>query len=550
MNVMKRMIRLFISVCACVVLLYSCVDTDDFDVNRISQTTINPEIEANIMTMDFAARDFFGQIENLEEGIHLVDGEDGVLHLQMMQDFEVNGSDLAHDFFNKNVEMHLADFNLNDITIPSWYDETFTDDIVLDEQTLLISIDEFAKYDEDEESRAIDSLVLATGTFVFAGHSQLPYDAQVYIQTNSIVKDGKAFSQVLNMKANKDFSEVIDLAGYTLKLDAQEDNTSEISLSYKIVVKTAGQSIYPGDYGLSLSLDGKDLNIDLAYGRVGNPSIPMEGVLDIDYFDSTISTDMLNLEKISMFVDVKNYTGIKLFLDMTKIKAINHQGVVSDLFDKEQRFEVEPAGKPGEMKLTQNVLNINPDILSHLPNQISYELSSIFGDGTQRGFIYPNKKYVDVHTILDIPLSLRVNDFVSEKETDALDFLNSEDGVGDYIDSVILKVGLENSFPAALKIDLFTKDASGQVMPLLANSVDVVSAEVDNNGNVTAASINTQEISITQESYQRLKDAQSVLIRATFNTSGTGTTKPFVKFTGNEKMKVKLGVRAHTVIKF
>ena len=188
--------------------------------------------------------------------------------------------------------------------------------------------------------------------------------------------------------------------------------------------------------------------------------------------------------------------------------------------------------------------------MTKMPNQILYELKSIFDSNSQKGFVYPSKKYLDIHTVIDIPLQLKVNDFVSEKETDALAFLKNEKGVGDYIDSAVLKLSFKNTFPANLKLEIYTKSESGFIAPLLDKVVEIESAKVDNNGKVISGTNKNENVFISSQRYEQLRNADKILFKATFNTSEINGEKPFVVFNKSCSLDVTMGIKAHTSISF
>ncbi|MGP1515612.1 MAG: hypothetical protein ACTTJH_06610 [Bacteroidales bacterium] len=550
---MKERKDIFLVALISIILLCSaCVDENDFKLGNLSQSTISPEVEANLLKMNFSADDFFGQISDTTNGVSIVANND-TLHLKMIQDFSVSGQDLQHNYFNKNVSVKLLDFNFDNIIIPTIEGSNFSENTpIVTNQTIDLVINAFTKYDKEETERMIDSVILSSGELVFTGNSNVPYDIEVDLKSDQIVneKTGEHFHQVLQVSKQGSLNKKIDMSHYKMKFNAKSDNTSTISFTYSVTLLSAGQPINGGTYTFNLQLNGQDLDIDIAWGIVGNPTIPISGILNVNYFDSTIKSDMLELKQVDMFVDVINYTGLELFLNLDDLKAKNHVGYISSIFEKGKQVSIGKALNPGEIKLTQHHLSINPTAMTKMPNQILYELKSIFDSNSQKGFVYPSKKYLDIHTVIDIPLQLKVNDFVSEKETDALAFLKNEKGVGDYIDSAVLKLSFKNTFPANLKLEIYTKSESGFIAPLLDKVVEIESAKVDNNGKVISGTNKNENVFISTQRYEQLRNADKILFKATFNTSEINGEKPFVVFNKSCSLDVTMGIKAHTSISF
>ena len=538
---------------------FACVDEDDFDLGRLSQTTINPTLEANVMTMDFTAEDLLNQIADTANGIELVLGEDSSLFLRLIKDFSLNAADLDDDYFNKTLDLPLFDFNLADISIPNLGGSVpFTSDIVVvNNETMQVAFAPFENFGEGDYDIDIDSVLLSSGNLNFVFNSELPCQTQVVLKCEDIIntQTGEFFIDTITIASNENTNKMLNLSDYKLILNkSNNSDSSYINLTYSIILNTAGQLINGGDYAFDISIGGDDLVIELSYGNVGNPIIPITGVLNLDYFsDSTITSEMVDIKDFAMSFDVFNYTGIDAIFDFSKVHTMKKGANISYLFDEthQTNISIADALTPfGSNNFSKNYVTLHPNTsaIEHLPDQFIYDMRLLLNDGRDNSsFVYPNGKYMDIHTVIDIPIYAKVTDFVSQKETDALDFLQESDEVGDYIDSVLLKLNLDNTFPCDLKLELYAENY-GILSSLLDKPVDVAAAQINQDGEVIASQLTKENVTIDSERYDLLRNANKIVFKLTLNTAKYNSEKVHVLIKQDSKLNIKMSVRAHTNI--
>ena len=558
----------YVLIFASVLLFSACFNEEDFKFDKLTDTTINPQLEANLLTMDFTARDLFDQIMDTTGSIEVeYNRPDSTLLLKFVIDTALNGSDFVNDYFNKDVNFEVYEPK-SPLTIPiiGFYETTFTNDIELSGESFEATISEFNKYDQtsdEEQDRILDSVLLSSGALVFETKSSVPYELDFILKSPSIVgEDGQPLSETIKVTPGEKVN-TVDLAKRKLKLAAAEANKSTLTFSYEIVVRTAGQQVKEGNYDLYFKINGRELNIDLAWGLIGNPTIPIDDeVLNIDYFsDSTVRSNTLDVEGTTMQLTLTNYTGINLYLKLEGLRTRTYNGFEQSMFEDKITDTIARASIDKNGVITPKVTALSPyDVneraITILPSEFLYSIKSIFGDGMQKGFIRPNGKYLDIHGDVRVPIICSVTDFTSEKETGTLDFLQDEDGVGDYIDSAALKLYLENTFPAEMTVDIYTMDAYGVRSQLLSKPIIAEGAEVDDNGNILTDAKNQliphkqkTEVNISSVQYERLRQAEKIILFVKFNTSRS-QDKVKVKFRSDSKLRVKVGARVHSKITF
>ena len=532
-------------------LFNACVDEDDFDFDRLSQTVINPYVEANLLSMDFTARDFLNQITDSSEGLYLMIGEDSAITLRMIQDFEVGGEDLEMNYFNDEVSFVETDFNVADITVPS-LPFAFTDDIVIaDNITEKVGIPPFEKSDDNEAARVIDSVLLSAGKLSLSVLSRMPCDVEIVLKSNDIVNKNTGVPLSATVTVGTSDNTVvtdIDLADNIMKFSPVADS-SYINFTYSVVAKTKDLTVPGGTYGFNMKINGDNLDIDVAWGKVGNPKIPVEGILNIDFFsDTTTNVVAFDLKNIYMNFDVVNYTGIGISLDISDVTTRTSDGYTESLFARGTTQTIADALEINTPKTTSFTLTPNTAAFSKLPGEILYNMIAEFGDGMQNVFIRPKYKYLDVHTVIDIPMNAAITDFVSQKETSELDFLKDEDGVGDYVDSVMLKLDLDNTFPAELRLDILAQDDKGNITYIGDKSVIVKSGNINAQGEVISSSNQTETLTVSSDNFRIMRNADKILFRIVFNTPEYNGQKTHVLFRSDSKLSIKLGMKVNSRI--
>lgn len=548
---MKKMIFGFLSIFT-LLFLYSCVDEDDFDFDRLRDTTLNPTLETNLLTMEISAEDFFEDMVDTANGIVLITNGDSSMTLRIQKDFTLYAEDFSIDYFNKGFSLPEVQLDIPNITIPNLPEEMGLDSlVVVDNETMVIKVPAFEKNDSTQADRYIDSVILSSGILDLTCQTNLPYDITIKYNSSDIkTSTSEDFSKTIVFNNQQQYSQT-DLQNN--KIVFHQDPSSDSSyfqINYSIVLYLHGQTLQSGTYNAQLTFGLSEPQIYLSWGRVGNPIIKTEGVLDIDYLkDSTVSVEKLDIKDVVMSFYIRNYTGIKLDFYLSDFNTTTYDGIVTELFKNPVPYSIMDVLTPGLFSDTTIVIHPRTEALEILPNKLNYLMYTRFGDGLDnRAFVFPNDKYMDVSTTLDLPFHLSAKNFLLEKETNALEFLQEEDGVGDYIDSATLKLNVTSTFPADIDLILYAKDANGDTTLLTTDNVLIKGANVDSQGNLISSTNTAEEIVIGAMQYQKLRQADKIIIKTKFNTSTADGQQKHVLFYKNSKMNIKLGIKAKTNI--
>lgn len=553
---MKKIVFSIIAIIA-IVVVSSCVDEDDFNLNRLSETTINPTFGANFLDMDFYLKDFIDldSIADSTQGIALTyqnEAEGNFWQFEVTKDMELGVGDITD--FNSMLPVDPVNLDLATVTIPdlSGLSGTYT---VADEDFSV----PVPPLEPVEEHRRIDKVILSAGLMNVNVNSALPCQARLIVTSNDIKdSNGNNLNKTITIGANNNLDDDLDLTKYSVELSRQANSgdTSHISLHYKIVLDL-NSSVQAGNYNINISFGFNNCDIYLAYGKVGNAVIPLSDSLYLDYLSNSdlansIRPNNINIKAITMDMLVYSNIGLKTDIDISNVYTLTSALRRTYLFPNQIKH-INRSITPQEESVTHLTLDPNTEAIEVLPDKFVYNLKFHLYDTaeTYPSFVFPTKSYIRMHTITKIPLKLKINDLTTTQEISALDFITNggNDDVADHLLSATVNMIVTNDFPASIKIDLLYVNTNGDTVSLLSNPVTIPAGQVNSYGTVTGATTAKLATEITKEKYEALKQANKIYIRSTLNTASVSEDQ-FVRFEKNSHFHIKLGVKAKTKITF
>lgn len=553
-----------------VITFVSCVDEDDFNMDRLSQTTINPTFGANLLSMDFSLSDFLDldSIADSSQGVELAtiynnDGSFDYMQFEITQDFDLSFN--QRNDFNKMLPAEPMDLNLAQVYIPNigGISGTYT---IVDYTDASIPI---APLTPIEQHRRIDSLILSAGTMNIATNSALPCTMKLILSSQSIINptNNTPLLDTITIAQGNQGSTDLDLSNYKIILAQRlgHGDTTFLDLQYKIIAEIT-PTTQSGNYDLDVSFSFNNCDIKLAYGKVGNAEIPIGDTIKLNYLNNSdfanfVQPNNINLESILMQVTAKTNIGLKTVLDLSSMNTLSVNDRRVSLFNPNTSILLNRSLSPGEESTSTFSLSPNTSAIEMLPNRLVYNMvcrlydqDTTINNVFYPNFIYPTASYLHLHTKTIIPVKAIIDSLKTQEEISDFDFItdSSDESIGQYVESAVLNLKVQNGFPASLKLNILMKDNNGVVYDtLLANPVFISAANVDNNGKVQSPTNEKISIEITKEKYKSLRRAKKVDISVVMKTSTSPDgTHHFIKFEKNSKLNVKLGIKAKTSISF
>lgn len=554
----------------------SCVNEEDFDLDRVAQTTIHPSVEANLLDVDFYLSDFFSfdSITDEDEGVELVtvydeNGYYDYMQINIDRNFRLNEEEIID--FNNVLDVPSIDLNLGTVTIPDLYglETTFT---LAENEDASIMI---APLEPIDEHRRIDSAILSNADIRVALNQTLPVTFKLVLYSNSIVSpQGKVLRDTLIVGENGT-SDVIDLNNYTVMLESVAgSDSSKIDLHYDLIAEI-NSSTTAGDYdmGITLSFSNGSLglwDVALAYGKVGTVDLAFGDTININYFSGSNFGDIIkpgdfDFEEMFMNLTIRTNIGLGCLVDFSSLRTESPAGISYNLINGTQGLMLNRAlspllpsetiytfGRDTERTINTSAFEMLPDKFIYNVNFHVMDVDTIINGVTYPSFVYPTTSYIDMTTRISVPLKAKIANLSTVQNIGDMKFLQEDGGVGDYLESADLEIELTNSFPAAVEFNLVLKDANKQVYDtIFAEPIKIAAASVDNQGKVTTPTTTKFKRTITKEKYEALRQAPSIAAALSLMTAtAPNGNQPYIKFEKDARINLKLKVKANTSIGF
>ncbi len=563
---------LFPAILASVFLFQSCVNEEDFDFNRIAQTTINPTIGAPLLDTEIKMTDFFdfdsliAQNEGLELATRL--GEDGGSYLELsffMEDtFNVEG------YVQQIEQAQNVEVAFPTIEVPNISELV---DMGVDISGLTLSIPDFAggeladvsiQMEQLDDGVSLDSLILRSGGVSVLSNTDLLFDVDLVLSSSSIRNNetGEFYRDTIpiaspNGELNVPF---IDLSNSTILLkDSVGVSESQfLDLRYGIIIHCgSNESSVGGNHNLDLVFSLSSFSIEIAYGRVGKCVVPIRDSIDLDILQDAelnryVSEGGVDFERLSFEVTAKTPIGVGCVIQ-PKVYSETQDGVITQFFAQTDSVRLQRALLPGEIGVSDAILlETDAAAIEIIPRKIVYNLDAHFSDYYSEvsypSFVQPHNAYLYLSTRTTMPVTAKLTDLHYEKDVEFMDFLQDID----YLNSAKLKLVVENELPAETEFDFVMLDSTGAVIDVLFDKpISMQGAPVDANGNVLAPLAQTIEVSMTADKYKLLQKASKIKMSVKLNTSSASSgERPYVRFKKEAAIRIKASVKAETNITF
>lgn len=553
-----------------VVLFQSCVNEDDFDFDRLSQTTVNPAIGVSLFETKVLFKDFL-DLDSLaagQEGLELAtrrDANGDYLELSYSQEnvFDVIGFPQEVDNID-DVQVDLPALSVPDVASLAASGIDVSDMTIQYPAEDLPAEDISLMLDEFEEGVSIDSLLLSSGRLTIAANTALPFNTYIEISSSSFRNNatGELYSQRFQVASPSGSmqGQTLDLRNYTIVLKDSVVNPERqyIDLRYRLIVELGSNtSCTGGNYGAEINVGVSPLSIELAYGKVGRSVVSIADTLDFNLFTNAdvsrfIEAGGIDLEKLIFEINAETNVGIGAYI-VPDVYSLTANGTRTDFFTDRDTLHIERSPRPGQMGITTSQsLETDASAIEVLPEKVVYNLDVVFSDAIHPGdfpaFVRPHDAVINLKTRTTIPIKAKLTDLYYEDTTSSLSFTDDID----FLKSAVLTLSVENEIPTGLELNFLLLDEHQRVFDtLFAKPIKMKGALVDANGNALSSTRETMEVHLTAEKYEELKKANKVKTAFKLNSSSDGDgNRPYVRFRQDAAIRIKAGVKAVTDFSF
>lgn len=560
---MKRRL-FFLCLAAGLLGFVSCVDEDDFDFDRLAQTTFNPSLGLSVFESSVTLDDFLDldSLTSENEGMELVtvhspEGDWLELRYTATDTLEVT------DFMDELPEVEDATIEYPEIEVPD-ISEFVSSGIDVSDMELSFPESNLACEDisirvgNPEEDVRLDSILVRSGSMRVLSETNLPFDVYVELSSSSLknVVTGQLYRERIKVASPNgvDNSSVINLADYKIFLKDSIGFTDcrFIDMRYRVIIRLGSNTSFTGGtLNLSSRLEFSPIEIGTLFGYVGDVQLPITDTINLSIFDdeevnSWIQPGTIDLEGISVALSAKTGIGVGAFIVPNIYSQTADGRLTSFDFDNDTIF-LQRAQTPGSFGITpETVLNTDAEALEVLPKKIVYNLDAHFSDrfseSTYPSFVQLDNTNLIYSAVTTIPLKAKINDLYYETDADFFDFVND----ADVLNSAILRLNLENGFAASVDINFLLFDEQGGTPDTLwKKPVSMKGATVNASGIVVSPSKSVEEATLTKENCDKLRGASKVKMGIKLNTSSEANgNRPYVRFNRKDAIRIKASVKA------
>lgn len=567
---MKKLLH-FLFLIIFIASLTSCVDEQDFDFDSLSQTTINPTINAPLINLEVSLSDFLdlNQLSDTANGFEIMQiNQEDESFLQIT--YSIKDTAQVNEYTKQLDEIETIQINIAELSIPDLEDYGFAfneiesvDFLFPDESTeaedISVEINHF------NNSARIDSIHIISGKILIQPQETLPLNSYIEL-TSSTIKNhltGELLSQRIQISNTSNIlNQELDLSNYTIYLKdtiIDQVNKKFVDLRYRLVFDLASNdSFQSGDYDINLNLAFETIFLDAVFGDLGECEFHLADTIPLDFFQDSILNSIagnnnIDLEKV--YLNLCSSTNIGIDLNaFAKFKTITKEGDVYNLINEENTLHFNRAEQLGLVGYTNDiVLESDANAIEILPEKLSYDIKFNFQENSNNNnsypnFISPDDAFVTLDAKAILPLKAKLKDLHYEKEFDAFKFIEEMN----YLKSTTLQFYIESSLPAELSANLYLIDSNNVLIDTLLTSPLVISSPiVDSQGHILSPTSENIKVTLDDSKYNSLKKAKKIKLSATLNTSKDNQNQQrYVRFSNDAKIKIKASVSATGNITF
>ena len=356
-----------------------------------------------------------------------------------------------------------------------------------------------------EDGAEIDFIELSAGQFVYSFNSDLNTTLELTLEIPQLVdENNNSFSEVIQIVNSSLEMNSVSLENYNFDFSTSV-NQLQINYSSQILA-SQGYVSYDETNEISFSIGMENLEFDLIQGYFGQiEEVLAEDVLDLDLSALSEIASGIILESPSLIFTADNSIGIPFKIDLeligdNGIEQVSLEGPLFEILSEEISTNT-----------FDNTNSQLPELIALNPTTVTYSgsvVSNPLGNTATPNTLRPNTN-ITLGFEMDLPLYLRIQDAVT---TDTLDLTFDFENPIDMIESVKMKLRIQNEFPLDVDLTMFFQDSiSGLVLDSL-NIGLLQAAEVDETGKTKEPKIYNSNISINASQFDALLNSNKTIL--------------------------------------
>jgi len=297
-----------------------------------------------------------------------------------------------------------------------------------------------------------------------------------------------------------------------------------------------------------------DVTASFIQGYLGNQVFEFErDTIEIDFFENW-TEGTLRFEDPTINFSVKNSFGFPVRSSINVLDVISVNDDIFPLSSPAIQAGIDFAypqpdeiGCVKETNFSFNNENSNlVDLLEAVPKAVDYDIDGLTnpdGNTAIRGFMTDSSLLsVQVEVVLPVFGAVTNYNVFDTIKVEQFDFDVDFEEYGE-IDFAEFKLFSENNIPLNIDLQLFFADENKRIIDSLFTEVTpvVAAANVDADGNILESSIEEAFARVTEDRFERIKEARNLFLQARFSTPENGMRS--VRVTADQNVKIGMGLK-------
>ena len=411
----------------------------------------------------------------------------------------------------------------------------------------------FEEKDLDLKGAKISLINIKNGNINVEYSHLLSEDVYITYKIPSLTKNGSAFEVTEFVPRSGSITKSYDLSGYLFDLTgSNRTNSNKLDIMVKAILSSTGNPITISAYdNFSVNTEFENISFYYAKGYFGSKTFTWGSPSEHLGLFSGLSIGGIDIEKISLFLEIENGFGVDAQLLLTKLASVDTNSLgstditgscIGKAVNISRAIETNNPYKP--VMSTKTLFEINSGNISQfiesLPDVLIYgvefKINPLGNVSCGNDFIYFDN-YVYLNFVVELALSIKVENLVLAK---MINFNVKIDNFKQRFAGGQLNLIINNGFPFATDLQLFLLNENDQIIDsLLVNNV-IKKGIVDENNHVITQSESVIQLPIDQHKLDVLSLTKKILLKAKFNTY----SNDFSKIYSDYKIDVKLSAIA------
>lgn len=501
-------------------LLYSCIDTGEYEIEGID---LSPSLAFKLVNGKVTIQDLLDD----QDSAHVKVYPDGLVYLAYEDQLEAQAVRELFEISNQSIN---RSFILPAATIPAHPAPQRRDSIV---QEVSFNLD----------PERLDEIALRGGTLNITtskSPSGLSLNYEVHTYFNDFVS--RTTNQPLTRIVQTSTS--IDLSDYTFKL-----NDNKFDLKLVLVYRPAtGTTVIPPASSVSVNLSFTGMEFNHIKGFLGDQSASLPAdEIDISFFGETFEDADISLAQPKVDLIVVNENGVPCNVNFVKLEA-RKEGAspLAMVLSPGNPVIINYPTVMGQSASTAVTITNIKQLLDYAPSSFYYQADARINQGLTTGdnFLLDSSALV-VKMQVEIPLYGHASNIVIK---DTLDVDLTDEGQSQ-VSSAELKLKITNELPLNGNLQLYLTDMDYNIIEtlLLPNQTNIIPGSiVSASGDLQAPGIYDNSIVMDEAKLANVFDAAHVIVEATLETSrnSSGGAQD-VKFKSSYGITIDAGIIAN-----